>query len=248
MSAPARVLVVGAGIVGTCCAVYLQREGFRVTLIDRDGPGEGCSSGNAGNFSVGSVFPQSMPGIWRKVPGMLMDPLLPLSIRWRHLPAALPWFTRFTMNSRRRRVEEIGLALKALYGHVLDAYDALLKSAGAQDLIVCRGRLTTYESELSLQKDAYALELRRRHGIDVQILSGDEARKMEPALTPLVKRAAFLPAYAHTVNPLRLTQVLARNFTDQGGTVLRREVTDFEIGAEGPRRVITDGGDLDCDL
>ncbi|MDP6884890.1 MAG: FAD-dependent oxidoreductase [Rhodospirillales bacterium] len=67
MSAPEKALVVGAGIVGTCCAVYLQREGFRVTLIDRDGPGEGCSSGNAGNFSVGSVFPQSMPGIWRKV-------------------------------------------------------------------------------------------------------------------------------------------------------------------------------------
>ncbi|HJO97504.1 MAG TPA: FAD-binding oxidoreductase [Rhodospirillales bacterium] len=247
MSAPARVLVVGAGIVGTCCAVYLQREGFRVTLIDRDGPGEGCSSSNAGNFSVGSVFPQSMPGIWRKVPGMLMDPLLPLSIRWRHLPAALPWFTRFTMNSRRRRVEEIGLALKALYGHVLDAYDALLKSAGAQDLIVCRGRLTTYESELSLQKDAYALELRRRHGIDVQILSGDEARKMEPALTPLVKRAAFLPAYAHTVNPLRLTQVLAEQFVRDGGTVLRETVRGFEAKDPGPPRVLTDTGGHDAE-
>ena len=109
---------------------------------------------------------------------MLMDPLHPLSIGWRHLPAALPWFIRFTLNSRRRRAEEIGLALKTIYSHVLDAYDGLLEAASARDLIVHRGRLTTYESELALQKNAYALELRRRQGIDVQILSGDEAREM----------------------------------------------------------------------
>ena len=146
MTAPSKVLVIGAGIVGTCCAVYLQREGFQVTLIDRDGPGEGCSSGNAGNFTVGSVFPQSMPGVWRKVPGMLMDPLHPLTIGWRHFPAALPWFTRFAMNSRRRRVEEISLALKTIYSHLLDAYDTLLEAANARDLIVRRGRLTIFES------------------------------------------------------------------------------------------------------
>ena len=247
MSASTKVLVIGAGIVGTCCAVYLRREGFQVTLIDRDGPGEGCSFGNAGNFSVGSVFPQSLPGIWRKIPGMLMDPLHPLSIRWRHLPAALPWFIRFTLNSRRRRVEEIGLALKALYGHVLDAYDTLLEAAGARDLIVRQGRLTIYESELALHKDAYALELRRRQGIDVNILSGDEAREMEPALGPRVKRAAFLPAYAHTVNPLRLTQTLAEQFVRDGGTVVRETVRGFENKDPGPPRVLTDAGGHDAD-
>ena len=245
--APASALVIGAGIVGTCCAVYLQREGFRVTLIDRDGPGEGCSFGNAGNFSVGSAFPQSMPGVWRKVPGMLMDPLHPLAIRWRQLPAALPWFARFAMNSRRRRVEEIALALKVIYSHVLDAYDTLLEDADARDLIVRRGRLTIYESEKALHRDAYAMELRRRHGMDVKILSGDEAREMEPALAPLVKRVAFVPQYAHTVNPLRLTQVLAENFVRNGGTLLRQTVKGFERSDRGPPRVLTDAGGHDAD-
>jgi len=31
--------VIGAGIVGVCCALYLLREGHRVTLIERQGPG-----------------------------------------------------------------------------------------------------------------------------------------------------------------------------------------------------------------
>ena len=178
---------------------------------------------------------------------MLMDPLHPLSIRWRHLPAALPWFIRFTLNSRRRRVEEIGLALKTIYSHVLDAYDTLLEAAGDRDLIVRQGRLNIYESELALHKDAYALELRRRHGIDVKILSGDEAREMEPALGPLVKRAAFLPVYAHTVNPLRLTQTLVEQFVRDGGTVVRETVRGFEKKDHGPPRVLTDAGSHDAD-
>jgi D-amino-acid dehydrogenase len=42
------VTVIGAGIVGMCCAAYLQRDGHHVTVIDRVGPGEATSFGNAG--------------------------------------------------------------------------------------------------------------------------------------------------------------------------------------------------------
>ncbi len=67
-----RALVIGAGIVGTCSALYLQRQGFSVTMIDRQGPGEGCSSGNAANLGNGSCVPASLPGMLPKVPGMLL--------------------------------------------------------------------------------------------------------------------------------------------------------------------------------
>ena len=42
--------IIGAGIVGVSSAAYLQRAGYRVTLIDRLPPGEGCSFGNAGGM------------------------------------------------------------------------------------------------------------------------------------------------------------------------------------------------------
>ena len=47
------VIVIGAGIVGVCVALSLRREGFAVTLIDRQGPGEGTSFGNAAVISPG---------------------------------------------------------------------------------------------------------------------------------------------------------------------------------------------------
>ena len=41
-------LVLGAGVVGVCCALSLQTRGFDVTLIDRREPGSETSYGNAG--------------------------------------------------------------------------------------------------------------------------------------------------------------------------------------------------------
>ena len=75
-----RVTVVGAGVVGLCCASHLQLQGHDVTLIDPLSPGEYCSYGNAGCFSRASCVPLGLPGMWRKVPGWLLDRTGPLFI------------------------------------------------------------------------------------------------------------------------------------------------------------------------
>ena len=94
-------VVIGAGIVGTSCALFLQRDGWEVTLVDPLPPGAGTSSGNAGIISLGSVTPVATPGILREVPGLLLDRDGPLSLRWRYLPQLLPWLARFALASRR---------------------------------------------------------------------------------------------------------------------------------------------------
>ena len=127
------VTVIGAGVVGTCCALYLQNEGFAVTLVDRGGPGEGASSGNLGGFGVASCPPLAMPGMLRKVPGMLLDPDAPLRIRWGHAPRALPWFLRFAANARRARVEANAAARQSLLDRVHEGIDPLVAEAGRPD-------------------------------------------------------------------------------------------------------------------
>jgi D-amino-acid dehydrogenase len=75
------ITVIGAGIVGIATACYLKRDGHEVTVVDRQPPGEYCSFGNAGILSPGSILPQAMPGVLKKVPKYLMDPLGPLTVR-----------------------------------------------------------------------------------------------------------------------------------------------------------------------
>ena len=78
--------VIGAGIVGVSTAAFLQRAGYRVTVVDRLPPGEGCSFGNAGGVAFAEIVPPIHPRILLKIPGWLMDPLGPLTIRWSYLP------------------------------------------------------------------------------------------------------------------------------------------------------------------
>ncbi|MEJ0071773.1 MAG: FAD-dependent oxidoreductase [Pseudomonadota bacterium] len=102
MARPVHFSVVGAGTVGVCCALYLQRDGHRVTLIDRASPGSGCSYGNAGVIQIGACVPIATPGVLREVPKMLLDPEGPLVIRWQYLPQLAPYLLRFIARRGRR--------------------------------------------------------------------------------------------------------------------------------------------------
>lgn len=245
MTSERDVTVIGAGIVGVCCALYLQREGFRVRLIDRDEPGKGASFGNAGNFNVSACVPAAMFGVLKQVPRMLFDADSPLKLRWRHLPKALPWFLRFIEAARKPRVGAIAAARNSLLSRLDEGYEPLIADAGAGHLIDRSGFITTYESERAFADSAYAFELRRRHGVKMEVLDGNEARQIEPALSPSVVRAVFYPEVAHTVDPLGFTQALARNFERRGGEIVRALVRGFEIGDDGPRRVLSDRGAFD---
>ncbi|MFV2091970.1 MAG: FAD-dependent oxidoreductase, partial [Hyphomicrobiales bacterium] len=94
-----RVVVVGAGIVGVSVAIHLQRRDIAVTLIDRDAPGDGTSSGNAGVLAACSMLPVTVPGLFAKVPAMLLNPHSPLFLRWSYLPRLLPWLLPYLRNA-----------------------------------------------------------------------------------------------------------------------------------------------------
>lgn len=241
------VHVIGAGAVGVSTALYLQREGFDVTLIDRDGPGNGCSAGNAGNIGIASFIPPATPGIWRHAWKMWMDPMHPLDIRLSHLPKSLPWFLRFALSSRKSRFLEVSDALAGIMRYAFDAYEPLLRAAGNEALIQRDGRLFVYETEAAFRNAQGSQERRQAKGIEVQALSGDEVREIEPALGPSVRFGHFLPEGGISINPQHMIQVLARSLEQSGGTIMRDVVTGFEVGSDGPRRILTEGGGCDVE-
>ena len=89
----AHILVVGAGIVGVSTAIWLQRAGQHVTLIDKAGPASGTSFGNAGVLAAGAIIPVTTPGLWKKAPFMVFDKESPLFLRWRYLPKLVPFLS-----------------------------------------------------------------------------------------------------------------------------------------------------------
>lgn len=241
------ITVIGAGLVGVCCALHLQRQGFKVRLVEKGEPGRGASFGNAGSFGTASCVPFSMPGILKKVPKMLLDSESPLKLRWSHVPRALPWFLSSIANSRRDRVEAIAAARNSLLVHVHDGYAPLIEDAGAEQWVKDDGLLMTFESEAAFEGAAYALDIRRRHGVHMDVLDGNEARQIEPALAKTVIKAVSLPDVHRTIDPFRLCSALAQHFVRRGGEIENAEARGFEIGSDGPTKILTDKGSLDVE-
>src|SRR5690606_42095929 len=101
------IAVIGTGIVGACSAAWLQRDGHQITFVDPLEPGEACSFGNAGSLSPSACLPVGMPGMWRKVPKWLLDPLGPLTVRTGYLPQVLPWLVQMLRHSTPQEVTRI---------------------------------------------------------------------------------------------------------------------------------------------
>ncbi len=224
-----QAVVIGAGIVGIATGLYLQRDGWQVTVIDPQEPGEGTSKGNAGLFAIGHVAPNANPSVLATIPGKLIRGSPSLSIRWRYLPQLLPWLIRFVGACNEAQLKAGTRALSSLIAGAMDAYEPLFQSAGASDLIQRKGILNVYRTAKSFEAERSAIELKREHGIRMEMLDGNGIIDLVPALAPIHTHGVFYPDYAHTVDPFVLTQTLARRLAVAGATFVKAEATGFSF-------------------
>ena len=132
------IAVIGAGIIGATTALALVRDGHRVTILDPGQPGgvQAASYGNGAFLSPASIIPVSLPGLWKKVPGFLLDSNGPLTIRLASLPRLAPWLWRFVRAGETwARVERTAGALATLLDGAQDRHAALATSIGQPELI-----------------------------------------------------------------------------------------------------------------
>jgi D-amino-acid dehydrogenase len=236
---PRSVIVVGAGIVGMCCARFLQRDGHQVTVADPREPGTATSFGNAGIIATCQVWPIAMPGLLPRIPLMLLDPDGPVVLRWRYLPRIAPWLVRLVAAARPQRVEQIAAALATLVAGAMPAYEELLGELQMADLVRRPGWLKVYASSRTFAGTAAERALLGRHGVRFEILNADAIRQLEPALAPLFGHGLFFPDCGLVLDPKRLVDALAGTFVAEGGLFLRETVTGFALAA-GKKEVLTE--------
>jgi D-amino-acid dehydrogenase len=243
MAQAREVTIIGAGIIGMATALSLRREGHAVTVIDMAGPGEGASKGNAGCVSPASCVPLSGPGMLTQIPGWLLDPLGPLSVRWRYLPKALPWLLRFAAAGKPERIEAQSRALRDLYAPAYDTYAPLLQYAGASGLFSRTGYLVAYETEEGWRKDQGGYALRRRRGVPFRELDRAGIAALEPTLDPAFRWGVHLTENGYCADPYGLVQSFAAAFVKGGGTIRRERVVACAVANGAGIRVTTDHGE-----
>ncbi|MER9026566.1 FAD-binding oxidoreductase [Mesorhizobium sp. M0815] len=229
------VIVIGAGIIGLSVAYEALRNGAVVTIIDRDPEGDKASFGNAGGIAVTEVIPASVPGLWKKVPQWILDPLGPLAFRVSHTPLLLPWLWDFARAGTKSQASRISEALAEINGRVYDDLLPLFNKVGLADDLFRKGALTVYESESGLLQDKHEWDRKRDFGIEAKEVSAVEIREMEPALGSIVKGGVFTPQWSHVSDPMKVVAVLRNWLIANGVEVVRGQVSRIDpatIGGE----------------
>ncbi|WP_420584000.1 NAD(P)/FAD-dependent oxidoreductase [Ruegeria sp.] len=220
-----QVVVVGAGVIGITTALELQRRGHSVLVLDREGIAAGASAGNAGAFAFTEVEPLATPGIMRKAPKWLLDPLGPLSIPPAYALKIVPWMVRFWRASRPGSYKGNLSAQVSLMQHSVDALPRLIADVDGEPMMQRDGQMQLYESEAEFRASLPAWELRRQHGIEFDLLeSRDEIAEIQPGLNPRFTHAGFTPAWMNTVDPKKWVEHLAQTLISRGGRVEVRDI------------------------
>lgn len=198
------VVVIGGGVVGTACAYYLARDGWRVTILERGDYGMGCSHANCGVLCPSHVLPLAGPGAIGSTLKALLSPNSPLTIRPGFDPALWTWLLRFALRCNARDMLQAGHAIRAL----LQSSRALYPDILDREKIDCewetQGLLFVCYSHHGMEHYAATDRLLRDHfGLAARRFDGDAVSTLEPALKPGLGGGWHYEADAH-LRPDRL--------------------------------------------
>ena len=241
------VVVIGAGIVGISSAIWLRRAGVDVTVIDRGAPGTGTSHGNGGVLAACAMVPVTAPGMIRKAPGMLLNSDFPLFLRWSYLPRLLPWLRQYLGAANDADTRRIAQGLTPITSDAVEQHKALADDLGLGDWVNDSDYCFAYANRTAFEAESYTWSLRRDAGFVPEFISGPDVQDYEPALGPDITFLAKMNQHGFIRNPGGYVRVLAKAFTDMGGTLMEAEVKDVSLTDGKVTSVLTTQGPVPCD-
>jgi len=231
------VVVVGAGIIGLAIGLRLQLAGRKVTLIDHDAPGLGCSFGNVGRIANESIEPLASMATLREVPRYLFAADGPLGIRPRYALRIAPWLLRFLRASLPANFAHGKAALESLQQHSLPAFTRLLDDAGALSLLQANGHLLVTEDRNAIAALSRLQQRLAVDGILARPVSRDEVQQIAPGLSVHIAGGLFFPDTAHVIEPYQVCKHLVVAIEQHGGRIFRGKVTEVAAAPDGGFRL-----------
>lgn len=242
-----RVAVIGAGIVGVACAVWLQRAGHAVTVFDPRGPAGATSHGNAGVLAASSVVPVTVPGLWRKAPRLLFDPREPLYLRARHLPRLVPFLRRYMAHAKPEAVARIADALSLLLHDTAEQHLALAEGTGAERYVERGDYVFGYRDRAAFEADRFAWDHRAARGHAFEPMEAAAFADYDPTLKDRFGFGVRCPDHGRVTDPGAYVRALAAHVRRHGGRFVRAAMRDVVMEDGHATGLATDDGTFPTD-
>ena len=230
-----KIGVIGAGIQGVCNALFLQKNGYNVTLFDRDEPGNlsASSYGNAGHFSPYASLALNRPDVLTDVPSMLLSATGPLALRWNYVPKMIPWFLKFILNCSKKKMMHTAKYTHQILDLALPAFDELFDVVDISGLVEKKGIMYVWNDQ-NLASRELEISIRKEIGVEQQILTPKEIHDLEPNIKPFYHGGVYYSYARHARNPKKILLKLFDNFLKKDGKFLKINIQSLNIEEEKP--------------
>ncbi len=232
------IAVIGGGVIGLAIALRLRADGREVVVIEPNAPGSGASYGNAGTIADYAIIPVGTPSVLRSLLPLLLDANSPLALRKSALPSLFPWLARFAYESLPHRYRENARQIADLLSDASAAWTELAAEIGASSLLTAKGCLYLYPTRQAFRTAASEIELRRSYGVSQELLSADEALRLEPNVPRFDGGGLFFPKALSISDPgeamLHLFETAGRagvQFLQASATAVVRDGTGVRVAA-----------------
>lgn len=208
-----KVVILGAGVIGTASAYYLAKAGHEVTVLERQ-PASGLetSFANAGEVSPGYSAPWAGPGIPLKAIKWLMMRHSPLAIHPSFDPQMWRWVTQMLMNCTTKRYEINKGRMLRMAEYSRDVLQQLRSDTGISYDERTQGTLQLFRNQQQLDASETDISILKRYDVPYESLDKAACIKVEPALAQVQQKfigALRLPG-DETGDCFKFTQNLAK--------------------------------------
>ena len=228
-----KIGIIGAGIQGVCCALFLQRKGYQVTLFDRDEPGNAASYGNAGHFSPYASVSLNRTDILTDVPSMLLSSRGPLALKWNYVPKMIPWFSRFILNCGKEKMMHTAKYMHQILDQSLPAFDELFDEINLDGLVENNGILYVWTNKSKKSREL-EIKIREELGVKQKLVNAKEIHDLEPNIKPFYDNGVFYDYARHARNPKKILIKLFENFINKGGKFLKLNIQNIDFDENKP--------------
>jgi D-amino-acid dehydrogenase len=239
------VIVVGAGVAGLCCAYYLRRLDFEVTVIESNRVGSGATWGSGGWLCPAQAGPLPEPGLTLYGLRAMFNADSPLYFAPASSAQIAPWLLQFITYCNERSYRR-GLAALARLGQEVFELVEEMAADGVEFELYRQGMIVAAESPTVAAHELRKLTPMRQHGYELpdDIIIGPELHKLEPALSPIVQAGFEVRQHWH-VRPDSFTGGLAAALRRMGVEIIEAaEVVDFVVADGRVATVRTAAGEF----
>jgi D-amino-acid dehydrogenase len=239
------VTIIGGGVIGLCCAYYLQKQGYRITVIEKGDITSGTSFGNAGYISPSHIVPLASPGIVARGMRWMMSSSSPFYIKPRLDLDLLRWGINFYKKANHATVAKNAPHLAKILLLSRELTSDIKNDLGNHFRMEEKGCLMLFKSAATGQHEIELSREAAAYGIDTKMLSAAEVQALEPDVEVNVKGGVLYPVDCH-LHPGDFMRTLKDHLTRNGvNLMLNTEVKGFEKLGNRVTSVITDKGAIE---